>query len=126
MKLWPARTKSKVDVPVTDLDAIVSESVPFRFQGRIHELKPISLAEYLKFLNAMTEMNAAFQDKEAATPMTARDLAAKYHAVISAVCDSITLDDVMKMEQAQVAALYQLVIDQVTGQVDQGDGKKNG
>lgn len=121
-KLWPARSKASIG-PVTDLDAIVSESVTFRFKGKVHNLKPISLAEYLKFINAMAEMNKAFEEKDK-SPLTAKDLASKYHAVIAAVCDTITLDDILSMEQAQVAALYQLVIDQITGQVDHGDGKK--
>ncbi len=119
-KLWPARTKH-TEGPVADLDAIVAEPVPFRFKGKIHKLKPFSLTEFLKFVSAKGNLEKAMSGNAVITP---QDLAKAYHAVISAVCDTITVADILSMEQVQVAALYQLVIDMVTGQVDAGDGKK--
>lgn len=120
MKMWPTRSQAS-DGPVADLDAIVAEPVSFRFKGKIHTLKPFSLAEFLKFTNAQNDLLASFKDDVSLTPQA---LADRYHKVISSVCSSISVDDIMSMEQVQVAALYQLVIDMVTGQVDQGDGKK--
>lgn len=119
-KLWPARTQ-KAEGPVADLDAIVAEAVTFRFKGKIHKLKPFSLAEFLKFVNAKAGLERSMTGEGA---VTAEHLAQQYHAVIASVCDTITVSDIMDMEQVQVAALYQLVIDMVTGQVDMGDGKK--
>ena len=121
MKLWPARTKKTAGVPITDLDAIIAEPVYFQLKGKIHELQPMSLESFLKFTNAQAAlMNLAKEDG----PMTAKSLANKYLSVISSVCSTITIDDILEMEQVQVAALYQLVIDLVTGQVDLGEGKK--
>ena len=121
-KFWPTRSKAVSDTePVTDLDAIVAEPVPFRFKGKIHFLKPFSLEEFLKFTNAQTRLTNSLSSTEQISP---KELAEKYHSVISSVCDTITVQDILSMEQAQVAALYQLVIDLVTGQVDIGDGKK--
>lgn len=106
----------------TDLDALLSEEVTFRFNGRVHKIKPISLAEFLKWTQAHTSlMDSIKSDQEIITP---KMLAEKYHEVISAVCDSITVADVESMEQAQIAALYQLVIDKMTGQVPTSDGVK--
>lgn len=129
MKLWPTRTKATQNIgPVADLDAIISEPVPFRFKGRIHYLKPMQLDEFLKFSNAQSTLIAALNataedDKE--KRLSGKRLAGMYHAIVASVCDTITLDDILSMEQAQVAALYQLVIDLVTGQVDPtGEGKK--
>ncbi len=119
-KLWPSRTKHAEGV-VADLDAIIAEPVPFKFRGKMHKLKPFSLAEYLKFVNAKMSLE---QSMSSTDPLTAEQLATAYHAVIASVCDTITVKDIMSMEQVQVAALYQLVIDMVTGQVDVGDGKK--
>ena len=119
-RLWPART-NKTEGVVADLDAIIADPVPFRFKGRIHKLKPFSLAEYLKFVNAKMMLE---QTITGTVQVTAQQLAESYHAVIAAVCDTITVADILSMEQVQVAALYQLVIDMVTGQVDAGDGKK--
>jgi len=122
-KFWPKKAKEiKPDVkPVADLDAIIAEPIPFRFKGKIHLIKPIELEEYLKFANAQSDL---MQTSEEDGSLPAKILAEKYHRVISAVCDTISLDDVLSMSQAQVAALYQLVIDAITGQVDKGDGKK--
>ena len=123
MKLWPSRTKAMKEIePVTDLDVIVSEPVPFRYKGKIHYLKPMQLDEFLKFTNAQAHLMDAIRKED--VKLSAKELADRYFAVISAVCESITIDDIMNMEQAQVAALYQLVIDLVTGQVNQGEGKK--
>lgn len=122
MKIWPARSnKSKVEEPIADLDAIISQSVAFKYKGKIHSLKPMTLEEFLKFTNAQASLVNLLKDDKSITP---KGLAESYHSVISAVCDTITIEDILDMEQVQIAALYQLVIDLVTGQVDMGDGKK--
>lgn len=121
MKLWPTRTAHQDD-PIADLDAIVCDPVPFRFNGKIHVLKPIELGDFLRFTNAQSVLMRAASNDEA--PITPKELAQKFHSVFSSVCETITIDDVMRMSQVQVAALYQLVIDMVTGQVETGDGKK--
>lgn len=123
MKLWPARTnqkKSDVEV-VTDLDAMLSEPVPFRFNKKVHYLKPVELGAFLKFTNARIALT---EEKKDGSPLTKDELVKRYHDVISSVCDSISYEDIYHMSQTQVAALYQLVIDMITGQVDLGDGKK--
>lgn len=122
MRIWPARSnKSKATEPIADLDAIIAQSVAFKYKGKIHTLKPMTLEEFLKFTNAQSALLTLLKDDQQLTP---KALAESYLGVISSVCDTITLDDIMDMEQAQVAALYQLVIDLVTGQVDTGEGKK--
>lgn len=123
MKLWPARSNKVTEAqgPITDLDAIVSTPVTFRYKGRIHTLKPMTVEEFLRFTSAQSVLLDTIKDDAKITP---QELANRYHAVIASVCDSITVDDIMGMEQVQVAALYQLVIDLVTGQVDTNDSKK--
>lgn len=121
-KLWPARTAKKIDGPVSDLDAIIAEPVNFRFKGKIHQLKPVDMQTFLKFTSAHSSLMRAAQDPE--VKLSAEDLAQKYHQVISSLCNTITVKDIMDMEQVQIAALFQLVMDVVTGQVDDGDGKK--
>ena len=123
MKLWPTRSKAKQDhQPVADLDAIVNDPVYFRYKGKIHTLKPMSLEQFLRFSNAQSRLMDGLKDD---VKLTAKELAERYLSVISSVCDTILLDDILEMEQVQVAALYQLVIDLVTGQVGStGDVKK--
>lgn len=122
MKIWPTRTKHVDTEPVTDLDAIIAEPVSFRYKGKIHTLRPMRLDEFLKFTNAQANLMGSLKDT--ANPMTAKALAKKYHEVVFSVCETITIDDILGMEQVQVAALYQLVIDLVTGQVKTGDDSK--
>lgn len=121
-KLWPARSAKQPDGPIVDLDAIIAEPVPFRFRGKIHVLEPIDLESFLKFTSAQAELMRTLNDKE--NPLGADEFAQKMHRLYSSVCKTLTLQDVQKMEQSQVAALYQLVLDLTTGQVDKGDGKK--
>jgi len=122
---WPkkkASAKEQPDVaPVADLDAIIADPIPFRFKGKIHYIKPIELGEFMKFANAQVELS---KSSEVDSLLTAEMLAKRYHKVVSSVCDSISLDDIMEMSQAQIAALYQLVVDAITGQVETGDVKK--
>lgn len=123
MKLWPSRTKAQREQePIADLDVMISEPVPFRYNGKIHYLKPMQLDEFLKFTTAQFYLMEAIKKDD--VKLTGKQLAERYFAVISSVCDTIKLDDIMTMEQAQVAALYQLVIDLVTGQTNTGEGKK--
>lgn len=121
MKIWPARTKH-VD-PVVDLDNLIAGKTAFRFKGKIHFIKPISLEEFLKFTNANSEFLASLRSEG---KLEAKELAMGYLSVINTVCDTIGLDDIESMEQPQIAALYQLIVDTVTGSVvsSDEDGKK--
>lgn len=121
-KLWPARTRAEQpDGPISDLDEILARPVPFRFKGKIHKLEPITTEDFLLFSSAQTELMKAMSNTY---PISAKELAQKIHRVFSSVCKTITVEDVESMQQAQVAALYQLVLDMITGQIDFGDGKK--
>ncbi len=120
-KLWPARTQAQDIGPISDLDAIVADPIPFKFKGKVHWLKPIALEDFLRFSNAQAEILRAAHSE---TKMSVDELAFKYHRIFSSVCDTITVDDVKCMAQVQIAALYQLIQDMFMGQVDLGDGKK--
>lgn len=124
MNFLPARARAKKqeDGPIADLDEIIAKPVPFRFNGRIHQLDPITTEDFLLFSNAQAELMRVMQDKE--NPVSAKELAKKIHRVFHSVCKTINLEDVENMQQAQIAALYQLVLDMVMGQVDFGEGKK--
>lgn len=121
MKFWPTHSKAMAE-PVIDLDSITGEPVPFRFNGKIHKLKPISTATFFAYVNAEAAMMVRLKDKE--KQLSVDEFCQMYYDVIASVCDTISLKDVRNMEQAKLAALYQLVIDLVTGHANTGDGKK--
>lgn len=107
--------------PIVDLDAISRDPVPFRFEGKTHFISPISVEEFLRFTNA----NAAFIERlKSEKPLTSDELVESYAGVIGSVCPTIEAAHIARMEQAQVAALYQLVIDTVTGRVKTAEAEK--
>jgi len=97
---------------VSDLDALVAEPIAFRFKGKVHEIKPISTLELLKFTNAFAGLQELSGKSDT---ITVSELVEAYTQVISSVCPTITSDHVKDMTQAQVAALFQLVMDSVVG-----------
>lgn len=107
--------------PIVDLDAISRDPVPFQFEGVVHFISPISVEEFLHFTNA----NAAFMERlKSEKPLTSEELVESYAGVIGSVCPTIEAAHIARMEQAQVAALYQLVIDTVTGRVKTAEAEK--
>jgi len=124
MRLLPLRQKKTEPIgPIVDLDAIVSDPTPFRFKGKIHIIKPISFKEFLKFTASQSNFVSTLNSNTQVTP---DQLADGYHQIISAVCDTITIQDIKDMEQAQIGALYQLILDVVTGSVQTGDRVDDG
>jgi hypothetical protein len=115
MKLWPTRTQSKSTNLIADLDSMIIEAVEFKLHGKIHKIKPVSNIEFFKFTNAYANLWDA-TNKKALPP---EKIIAGYFEIISSVCDSVTLKDVQQMTNAQVGALVQLIMDQVTGRLDE-------
>ena len=109
VKVKPQRAVREV---VSDLDALVAEPIAFRFAGEVHEIKPVSTLELLRFTNAFAQLQELNGRSDA---ITVAELVDAYTSVISSVCPSITRDHVEDMTQAQVAALFQLVMDSVVG-----------
>ena len=122
--------KSKIESTaqvVSDLDALVAEPIAFRFKGRVHEIKPISTLELLKFTNAFAILQGL---NEKSGTVSVEELVTAYAEVIGSVCPTITREHVQEMTQAQVGALFQLVMDSVTGKAHaapgvSGEEKKN-
>jgi hypothetical protein len=119
-RFLPSRAKAKG--PIVDLDAIVAEPHYFRFKGKIYKVNPVELEAFLKFTNAQATLMRSLNDKDAL--LSWKELAQRYADVISPLCPDISVEMIMDMQQAQVAALYQLIIDVVTGDIDDGEGKK--
>lgn len=114
MSLFSLQAKRKQQSEATlvsDLDAMVAKPVAFRLHGRIHEIKPISLEEFYKFANAWTTV-LNWKDSDGISP---KEYLKGLTELFQSVCDSITEDDVLRLTQAQAGALFQLIIESVTG-----------
>jgi len=120
MRLWPARSKHTAEL-VADFDALSSEPISFRLNGKIHQIKPINTAEFFKYANAYAKLMQMLDEKR--TTIHPRELIERYFEVFSSVCDSITMADIENSNNAQMAGLFQLIIDTVSGR-SQADQKK--
>jgi len=114
-----AKAKGQSPVMVADLDAMIVETVSFRLLGRDHEIPPLSVQQFMIFASAYAKV-LALQEQEVVTP---DQLVEAYFNLVSSVCKTITRDDIRKMGQQQVAALFQIMVDLHTGRLF-GDQKK--
>jgi len=116
--LRPARTQSVAasNNVVRDLDALLGEPIAFRLHGKVHEMKPLSTQDFLKYTGSMMEL-LNLKDK---SNVTADELIDHYHEMIQAVCKTVERKDIEDMNQQQIGALFQLILDTVSGksQVD--------
>ena len=110
MILKEPKKSSKVEM-IADLDAILSESVTFRLHGKIHTLKPLTVEEFLVYSRSLCNL-VDLKEKETVTPSELVDC---YYDLAHSVCSTIVREDIEKMTQGQVAALYQTILDTVTG-----------
>ena len=107
----------RADIPVvSDLDAMIADSVPFRFAGKIHHIKPISVLEFYQYTQALGKL----MELKDSAKVTGEDLVDAYFNLFRSVCDTITHADIEKMTTAQAGALFALTIECVTGKA-QGD-----
>lgn len=127
MNLFNLRSGKQLDGPVavvSDLDKMIAEPIAFRLHGKVHKIKPVSVSEFFKYTNALAALTR-LKDKDA---FTANDILVRYYDLIAAVCDTITYKDVEQMTHAQIAALFSIVIEAVTGKAhasNDEDEKKN-
>jgi len=117
-KIWPSRQdakrkKGQSSVMVADLDAMISQTVRFRLLGRDHEIEPLSVQQFMKFASAYSKV-LVLQEQDVVTP---DELVEAYYNLVSSVCKSVSREDIKKMSQQQVAALFQIMVDLHTGRL---------
>lgn len=108
--------------PFVDLDALVSESVKFKFKGETHEIKPITVEAFMRFNNAWFDLQYMIETGDI-DETSSMDVSVN---LIKSVCDSLPEDRIRKeMAVAQIGALVQLIIETITGRdTDEEDIKK--
>ena len=120
-KLRPARSMNQEAVVVSDLDALVDTPVAFKFQGETHVINPLTAGEFLQVYEAFAKIEILVNEKN----ITAQEVVEAYTELFSSVCKTITKRHVEEMTQAQSAALFQLVLQSVTGKAQVEAQKKN-
>lgn len=114
-KLMPVRQKysEAAQNAVADLDAILTEPVSFKLHGKSHVINPLSVEKFMVLTAAIVDINE-LQKKSDITPS---ELIDKYYALMNGVCPSIKRKDIEDMTQQQVAALYEIVMNTITGKI---------
>lgn len=105
---------------VSDLDKMIAEPLAFKLHGRVHKIEPISVKEFYAYSNALARLNVLRDSKS----IEKEDLVDAYFELYKSVISTIKLQDVEDMTQAQAAALFQLIIDVVTGRAYAPDEEK--
>lgn len=126
-KIMPTRHQFKGNQPESvyvNLDKLISDPLPFRLHGKVHTLKPVSTKEFYHLTNSLAHLyTLRDQNKE----VKAQEVIDAYYEVIKSLCDTITKEDIQKMTQAQIGAMYALILEHAHGrteQVDQNELKK--
>lgn len=102
---------------VADLDAIIAKPVTFRLAGKLHELKPVSLKQYMGFINKLGLIDTIAKQADKKEVKMIETLTRHLAEVFGEVCDTITIDDVRKMSYSQAVALYSLIIELMQGKL---------
>lgn len=112
----PSRQKHKKQVgavQVADLDALLTQKVSFRLFGEDHVIEPLTVEEFINFSKAYADI-LKLQEQEVVSP---EELVAAYGRMIEIVCDTVKTEDVKKMTQSQVVALFSMLTDIHTGKL---------
>lgn len=115
--LRTGKSDQRVEVVVTDLDALVSEAVSFRFGGRLFKIMPITTEIFYSFIIRVQKVFEMSDKNE----LTAEDIHESYFEVFKIVCEDIRFEHVKAMSVNQLAALFQLCIDTVMGKSQTSD-----
>ena len=120
-RLKPVRDDLVKDNMVADLDALISDPVFFQSQGKTFKINPITTEEFLKVTSAFSKIDTLKDKKE----ITHDELIYHYYRVIKSVCPDIKVKHLNEMTQAQLGALFNLVIDVVQGKHFPSEKKKS-
>ena len=119
---WLAKEKLSQFSPnkiVADLDLIKSEPVGFYLFEKLHVIRPLSVEDFMDYVDKYVNL----MDLKNRTEVTAEELIEKYFQCFSKVIKTLTKEDIRNMSQQQCAALYELVMDTITGKVFSSEKK---
>ena len=105
---------------ISDLDSILSEPISFKLHGRVRVIRPVSTEEFLHFSNALAKLYD-LQEKSGVTP---EELISRYFDLAKSIIEDITRKDIEDMAQVQIAGLFALLMDVVTGKAHADNEKK--
>lgn len=116
MSLEPATKHTKPISLIADLDALVSESVGFRLNGKTYVLKPVTAEELMKMEVARLKLITMVQARGEAPLLPNDEVYERYFEFINCIVDPlITIQEIMSMSVVQLNAVINLVFRQLAG-----------
>lgn len=120
---WAENFKAnKAPKVVTDLDAIIRDPIAVTLHGKTHTIKPVLVEEFFALSNAM----ATVKDISNRDKITLDEVINGYYGVISAVCPTITREDIRACSHSQISAFLKIVIEHVSGGLTDEKKKDDG
>lgn len=105
------KQRNKPEV-VADLDAMLVESVAFKFHGREHVIEPITLNQFMQFTNDLV----SFKALDGTTALSPDQVIDGYWNLVKGVAPSVTREDIEKATQTQLGSLFSLIVRTITGE----------
>jgi hypothetical protein len=106
---------------VTDLDAILTRTVGFRFGGRVHKIPPMDVTQFMEAMNALATIDLLRQKKV----VEAEELLAAYVSLFTIVCPTIRAEDIQSMNHHQIGALLNTIMELIMGKPELEHQKKS-
>jgi hypothetical protein len=116
-KLMPTRGGTQKPVKlITDLDLLVSQPIGFRYLGRDHVIEPMTTQNFIDVVKALHDIEVIASRSEDHPEFDQEEIYLAYHRFVSALCDSITLEDIKKAKLPQLHALMALLTKHIKGE----------
>lgn len=110
---WAEKFSTKREKPtvVTDLDAIVRDSIAVTLHGKKHVIRPVLVEEFFALANAW----AVIGDLDSRKNVGIDEVIDAYFGVIHAVCPTITREDLRTCTLSQITGFLRVVMEHSTG-----------
>lgn len=112
----PTRDEHKPVKVISDLDALISQPIGFKYLGKDHIIEPMTTENYIEVCQGLYDMDIVARRKEDDPEFEKDAIYAAYFRFIHSVCKTITLEDLKKAKIAQLHALIALIIKHVKGE----------
>lgn len=112
----PARAQKKPIQIITDLDALISEPIGFRFAGEDYEIKPVDTESFMKVANALGNIQEILRQRAEGQEVSDEQVYRAYLRFTEPLCPGITLKTLKSMAIPQIHALINLITRHLQGQ----------
>lgn len=126
VKEWFRPARQGVKTPansnlIADLDAMLVEPVHFRFQGKDHVIKPLTVEQFMRVTADLERIYDLKAIKDKVTPQQLIDI---YYDLVHDLCPTVSKKDIEMASQVQIAAMFEMIVQTITGKIFVDTDKK--